>query len=321
MHHPARRLVFGLVFLLAACAAPLRPGEAKVTVRRPVQPARSPRPKSRPRSSGRRTARALLCDRRSPQGLVRLDPATGKTSAPAQARAALGALAKAGAKMEILGLARRFRRGGRSGALYASRATCSSLDLVSGEAWRITETPDVEEKAPRLSPDGTKVAYVVKNDLWVCDLASAKTQQLTKRRIGHDPQRHAHVGLLGGDLRAAGRRVLVVARLDDDRVPAHRRIERAALHVRRLQARDARPSTCSAIRRLAARTQGHAGLRAGRARRAAEDHVGRPLEEALRVRLPRDVAAGRQARRGPDDDRAQTSLDLLFVDEERARRS
>jgi len=178
MHHAARRFVLGLVFLLAASAASSGQDKRRVNVDvlySPLVAATEVAPEKFWAADGS----AWLCDRRSPQGLVRLDPATGKTSPPAQARAVVDSLSRAGAKLEILGWPEGFDRAGKR-ALYESEGDLYVADLVSGEAWRVTETPEVEEKAARLSPDGTKVAYVVKNDLWVCDLASAKRQQLTK---------------------------------------------------------------------------------------------------------------------------------------------
>jgi dipeptidyl-peptidase-4 len=121
---------------------------------------------------------ALLADRRSPQGLVRMDPATGKTAPACDVRKALGALAKAGAKMEGLPWPEGFDRAAKR-ALYVDGGDVFVLDLGTAEAWRITTTPDVEEKSPRLSPDGTKVAYVVKNDLWVFDIPKASATRLT----------------------------------------------------------------------------------------------------------------------------------------------
>lgn len=124
------------------------------------------------------TGTALLADRRSPRGLMRLDPATGKVAAACNTQDALAALQKAGAPMQILGWPENFDEAGRR-ALYAVAGDLFVLDLESGEAMRVTQTPDAEEQAPRISPDGAKVAFVLKNDLYVCEVATKNMTRLT----------------------------------------------------------------------------------------------------------------------------------------------
>lgn len=122
---------------------------------------------------------AILCDRRSPQGLVRMDPATGRMAPACDVVKALGALAKAGAKMEGLGWPEGFdSAAGR--ALYVDGGDLFVLDLATADAWRVTNTPKVEETAPRLSPDGKWVSFVAANDLYACEFESSATHRITR---------------------------------------------------------------------------------------------------------------------------------------------
>ena len=122
---------------------------------------------------------ALLLDPRDEHGLLRLDPETGKTTPACDTAKASAALNKAGADGETLEWPLGFDARGRR-AVYAAANDVFVLDLPSAEVWRVTQSPDVAEKAPRLSPDGSKVAYVLANDLYVFELASKKTTRLTR---------------------------------------------------------------------------------------------------------------------------------------------
>lgn len=52
------------------------------------------------------------------------------------------------------------------------------IDVASGGVRQLTATPSVEED-PRLSPDGTQVAYRTENDLYVLSVAGGKPRRLT----------------------------------------------------------------------------------------------------------------------------------------------
>ncbi len=54
-------------------------------------------------------------------------------------------------------------------ALYIYKKDIFILDMATSEFRRITET-ETAEKSPRFSPDGSKVAFVRENDIYVYDL-------------------------------------------------------------------------------------------------------------------------------------------------------
>ena len=54
-------------------------------------------------------------------------------------------------------------------ALYIYKKDIFILDIATSEFRRITETESTE-KSPRFSPDGSKVAFVRENDIYVYDL-------------------------------------------------------------------------------------------------------------------------------------------------------
>lgn len=122
---------------------------------------------------------ALVFDERNFEaGIQRLDPKSGKSVPALDARAAFKSLRQAGCNIPALLWPEGFDKAGKR-ALYADGADVFVLDMTTGTASRVTNSPDVEEKSPRISPSGEKVAWVTGNNLFVHDLASAKTTQLT----------------------------------------------------------------------------------------------------------------------------------------------
>ncbi len=53
-------------------------------------------------------------------------------------------------------------------------------DAAQARANRLTSTPMVAEKLAELSPDGTRIAFVVDNDLWLIDCRSGQATRLTQ---------------------------------------------------------------------------------------------------------------------------------------------
>ena len=71
-----------------------------------------------------------------------------------------------------------FDQKGRQG-LYIYDNDIFILNLETSGFQRITDT-DAEEKSPRFSPDGLKVAFVRENDLYVSDLERNREKRLTR---------------------------------------------------------------------------------------------------------------------------------------------
>ncbi len=125
----------------------------------------------------------LLLDPRRPEGertLERLDPRTGK-------RVAAVDRAKAFASLEALigkdGLPKRLpwpdsldRAGRRAAYLFAGDVFL--LDIGASRFERLTRTPG-QESIARLSPDGARVAYVRDHDLYVADVTGRSEARLT----------------------------------------------------------------------------------------------------------------------------------------------
>ena len=125
----------------------------------------------------------LLLDPRVAKGertLERLDPRTGKRSPAvdrAKAFASLEALAGSDAVPEALAWPDSLDRAGARAA-YVFAGDVYVLDLAASRFERVTRTA-AEESIARLSPDGTRVAYVRDHDLWVTDLAGRAETRLT----------------------------------------------------------------------------------------------------------------------------------------------
>lgn len=68
-----------------------------------------------------------------------------------------------------------------TGQAFASIAKDLYLyDHRSGEARRLTESPEVEEELPSMSPDGTAMVFVQENDLHWIDLKSGQQRRITE---------------------------------------------------------------------------------------------------------------------------------------------
>ena len=136
-----------------------------------------------PRTAWTAGNEALLLDPRAPKGertLERLDPRTGKRTAAvdrAKAFASLESLAGKEAVPEALGWPDSLDRAGRRAA-YLFAGDVYVLDLAASRFERVTRTP-AQESIARLSPDGTRVAYVREHDLWSTDLAGRTETRLT----------------------------------------------------------------------------------------------------------------------------------------------
>jgi dipeptidyl-peptidase 4 len=125
----------------------------------------------------------LLDDPRRPEGertLERFDPKTGKRSDAVdrgKAFASLEAEIGKDALPKALDWPESLDRAGMLAA-YVFAGDVFVLDIASSRFERITHTPQ-EESIARLSPDGARVAYVRDHDLYVADLASRREARLT----------------------------------------------------------------------------------------------------------------------------------------------
>ena len=121
----------------------------------------------------------------------------------------------------------------------AAEATCSWWTSRPGVARALTRTPEAEELA-QLSPDGRRVAFVRKNDLYVVEVQSGRETRLTKRRLRHRPERPPGLGLRGGAGQPERPGLLVGPRLRRGGLPAARPGAGAHLPHRGLPARSQR---------------------------------------------------------------------------------
>jgi len=123
----------------------------------------------------------LLDETRPPASRVleRVQGSTGERRPATNASAAAAALKTlAGdAAPETLPWPDSFDRAGRL-ALFVIGDDLYLLDLAAGRFDRLTRTPEKKSVA-RLSPDGSRVAFVRGNDLWVYDVASKTEKRLT----------------------------------------------------------------------------------------------------------------------------------------------
>ncbi len=128
----------------------------------------------------------LLLDSRRPKGertieRVRPETGAGARSAAVNAKTALDGLRSLlGAKdaPDTLAWPSSFDGAGRR-AVYSFGDDLFLLDLGSSRFERLTRTAEKEE-APRLSPDGKKLAFVRGHDLHVLDLATRSETRLTR---------------------------------------------------------------------------------------------------------------------------------------------
>lgn len=125
---------------------------------------------------------AMLYDRRlekSERTFEKIDPRTGQRRRLLDPQAALGHLqALLGENApQSLPWPTAFDRFGKK-ALYEFDDDLFIMELADGTCRRLTQNTD-EEKAPRLSPDGQRVAFVRNHDLYVVDLGSGAEKRLT----------------------------------------------------------------------------------------------------------------------------------------------
>jgi len=126
---------------------------------------------------------AILHDRRrkeSERTLERFDPATGKRFDlvdGAKVLKQLSGMLEKGQAPTSLGWPTTIDSHGRRG-VYLLGGDLFILDLSSSRISRITET-EAKEKSPRLSPDGSKLAFVRAGDLYVWDLEKRVERRLT----------------------------------------------------------------------------------------------------------------------------------------------
>ncbi len=130
------------------------------------------------------TGDVLLLDATRPAAertLERFDVARGRRAPAVDAKAALAslaALAGADAVPKALEWPDDIDRAGTL-AVYTFAGDLYLLDLASSHFSRLTHTPE-EESVPRFSPDGRRVAFVRRNDLYVIDLSTRAETRLTR---------------------------------------------------------------------------------------------------------------------------------------------
>lgn len=126
----------------------------------------------------RADGRLLVNGLEGTDGWVVLDPATGDRAPAVDAAAATASLQKAlGRKPRMLPFPESWDDAGRRGILGAL-GDVFVFDVDSATFTRVGR-PDVEEKSPRLAPDGSRVAFVREQDLWVHDLGSGEERRIT----------------------------------------------------------------------------------------------------------------------------------------------
>ena len=86
-----------------------------------------------------------------------------------------------------------------------------TVDVRTAAVRALVRTPETEEYA-EASPDGTRVAFVRKSDLWVVDVATGRETRLTQGGSDTLAQREARLGLRGGARLALRAGLPVVAR-------------------------------------------------------------------------------------------------------------
>ena len=126
---------------------------------------------------------AILHDHRRPESertLERFDPASGKRAGFVDAAGVLKQLEELlgeGKSPASLDWPAAIDSSGRRG-IYLFADDLFALDLSSSTLSRITGTEE-KEKSPRLSPDGTRLAFVRKGDLYTWDFKERKEHRLT----------------------------------------------------------------------------------------------------------------------------------------------
>jgi len=126
---------------------------------------------------------AFLYDSREPEKvrtIVRLDPESGQQSLLVDAKKALKSLRKLLGKKDLpkgLSWPESVSDSGKHG-LYIFKDDIFLLELPSSQFIRVTGT-EVEEKSARFSPDGTRLAFIRENNIFLYDIEARTEKQLT----------------------------------------------------------------------------------------------------------------------------------------------
>jgi dipeptidyl-peptidase-4 len=137
-----------------------------------------------PRVSWLKDNSALIFDTRKPAGervLERMDPRTGKRKTflnPGKVRESFEALFPEGKAPRLSPVPQQVARNGRY-AFYLVRGDIFILNIGGKSFIRATET-DAVERSIRFSPDGTKLAFIRQNDIYVYDIKTGKEIRLTR---------------------------------------------------------------------------------------------------------------------------------------------
>jgi dipeptidyl-peptidase-4 len=126
---------------------------------------------------------ALLYDSREPESvrtIVKLDPENAQQSPLVDAKKALKSLRKLLGKKDLpkgLPWPESISDSGKHG-LYLFKDDVFLLELPSSQFIRVTKTEE-EEKSARFSPDGTKLAFIRENNIFLFDIEAKIEKQLT----------------------------------------------------------------------------------------------------------------------------------------------
>jgi dipeptidyl-peptidase-4 len=126
---------------------------------------------------------ALLYDSREPERvrtIVKLDPENGQQSPLVDAKKALKSLRKLLGKKDLpkgLPWPESISASGKHG-LYFFKDDVFLLELPSSQFIRVTESEE-EEKSARFSPDGIKIAFIRENNIFLFDVEARTEKQLT----------------------------------------------------------------------------------------------------------------------------------------------
>jgi dipeptidyl-peptidase-4 len=129
------------------------------------------------------TGIAMLYDTYPPKAertLESFDPVTGERQIvvdPRRAMSSLNALLEPEEAIEEIGWPESFDTTGRW-AVYEHEGDIVLLDLRSSEFVPVAVT-DADEKSPRFSPDGKRLAFVRDHDLWTWDVEESTEKRLT----------------------------------------------------------------------------------------------------------------------------------------------
>ncbi len=175
-------LILSAAALLGIYADAQEKGSTEITVPW-IFSSRSYEISSLPNFSWLNDGTALIMDVRKPAAertFERLNPISGKRTPILDITKAAAALKRiAGKTFSSTKLFRPagFDRSGRQ-AVYSYRGDLFLLETASSRAVRITNTPEAEN-AVQFSPDGSRLAFVRKNDLYIYDIATGQETAIT----------------------------------------------------------------------------------------------------------------------------------------------